>query len=53
MIMRTTTAKILVAVLIMSAVVMLVSPPLVRAQPRHVQGQVEGPAFHTLAEAYK
>ena len=37
-------------VLIVAAVVM---PPLVRAQPRHVQGQVEGPVFHTLAEAYK
>ena len=37
-------------VLIVAAVVM---PPLVRAQPHHVQGQVEGPMFHTLAEAYK
>lgn len=53
MLMRTTTAKILVALLIMSAVVMPMSSSLVRAQPRHVQGQVEGPVFHTLAEAYK
>lgn len=45
MLMRTTTARILVTVLIVAAVVM---PPLVRAQPHHVQGQVEGPMFHTL-----